>query len=452
MSIRARALVTSVVLSSLVLAGCGSRVGDDGGSPQPTGGQSGGTQNTASDTGVTPTEIKIGVMAGLSSALGPDTFSASLYGARAFFEALNAEGGVNGRTIKLVECDDQGTAEGNNSCVRRLIDNEEVFALAGTTAFDYAGAQYVDSRGVPDVGGQPVSNFYDQYPHLYSIYGSGLGYPRDGRAIGFGGELYQTTENFRWFKERLGARVAGVVYYNVAPSQRYANAMREGLELEGYTVVMEEINLGLPNWDAAVLDMKSKGVQIVYDALDGGGNRNLCNAIQTQGLQMQAKVLTSQGWTDQAAELYGSTPACLNNLYALSQTRNYNDVGHPEIAKFREAVDKYVPDWSNKVSMWMLEGYISAKWLTDAIESCGADVTRACVEEFLNRDEPYDADGLLLPRNFAKVAEPPRTNRECLSVARWTGQSPLGRPGWTTQESMDTNCFDDLPVYGYPAG
>ncbi|WP_242418073.1 ABC transporter substrate-binding protein, partial [Frankia sp. CpI1-P] len=102
---RAKSLVAAVVLSSLALVACGSRVNNT----EPTTAastQAGASNNTASDVGVTPTEIKIGTIAGLSSGFGPDTFSASLYGARAYFKALNAAGGVNGRSVNLVECDD----------------------------------------------------------------------------------------------------------------------------------------------------------------------------------------------------------------------------------------------------------------------------------------------------------------------------------------------------------
>jgi branched-chain amino acid transport system substrate-binding protein len=446
---RARSLVVAVALSSFALAACGSRVDDASGGPSTTGSRAAdNTDNTASDVGVTPTSIKIGSIAGLTSGLGPDTFSASLFGARAYFEKLNEDGGVNGRKVEFVECDDQGANNGNVGCARKLVDDDEVFALAGVTAFDYAGAQYVNSKGVPDVGGQPVSNAYDTYPHLYSIYGSY--YPRDGKRPGYNGTLYAGTETYRWFKEKLGARTAAVVYYNVAPSQRYAQSVVDGLKREGYTVVEEQINLGLPNWDAAVLDMRNRGVQLVFDAMDEGGNGRLCQAVQTQRLTIQAKVTTPQGWTQNAGNLYRATPACRNVLYATSVTANYDDVDIPGVAEFRQAVEKFVPERKDKVNMWMLEGWASAKWLTDAMESCGADLKRECVEKFMN-GKPYDGDGLLIPRSFTPQPEPPSSAKNCLNVARWDDKANGGKGGWKTQvEDMTKNCFD-VPYLGYPA-
>lgn len=84
--------------------------------------------------GVTPTEIAIGThtpLTGPASSIGQG-FKAGLDMAVA---EINAHGGINGRTIKIVYEDDAGTAEGGISAVRRLIDQDKVFAIfAGGTS------------------------------------------------------------------------------------------------------------------------------------------------------------------------------------------------------------------------------------------------------------------------------------------------------------------------------
>ncbi|OAA25994.1 amino acid/amide ABC transporter substrate-binding protein, HAAT family [Frankia sp. EI5c] len=444
---RARALVAGVVLSSLALVACGSRAGDSNSSGGPT---SGGTStNSASDIGVTPTEIKVGTIVGLSSGLGPDTFSASLYGARAYFAALNARGGINGRTVKLVSCDDKGTGDDNVGCAHKLVDDEKVFALAGVTAFDYAGAQYINSKGVPDIGGQPVSTQYDQYPHLYSIYGSD--YPRDGSRPGFDGMLYAGTEEYRWFKEKLGATVAAVVSYNIAQSQRYATKIADGLRAEGYTVVEEQINLSAPNWDAVAQDMKRRGVQLVFDAMEDTGNSKLCESMEQQGLALQAKVTTSQGMSSTIGQLYASSPKCRNTVYATTQSATFSETSIPAVKQFNDAISTYEPDRVAKMNQWMLEGYASAQWLADAMASCGADLTRVCVEQYMNRSEPYTGNGLLIKRDFVKDAQPPAESNNCLNVARWQDTENGGKGGWVTLGGdMNTNCFT-VRNLAYPA-
>ncbi|WP_194922400.1 ABC transporter substrate-binding protein, partial [Catenulispora rubra] len=134
---------------------------------------------------------------------------------------------------------------------------------------------------VPDIGGEPISNAYDQYPHLYSIYGSD--YPRDGKSIGWQGKLYSSTEAEHYAKTVLGAHVAGLVSYNQADSARYASYEAEALRKEGFTVVPEQLDIALADFDSAALDMKNKGVDVVFDTIDTDGNARLCKAIEDAG-------------------------------------------------------------------------------------------------------------------------------------------------------------------------
>ena len=117
-------------------------------------------------------------------------------------------------------------------------------------------------------------------------------------------------------------------------------------------------------------------------------------------------------------------------VWVTGSSRNYEDVNHPAVRAFRAAMK------GRELSQWQLEGWAAAMWFTDAARSCKADLSRACVERFMNRPEPYTARGLLLPVAFEKLAEPPKTRRTCLSVARWQDGG-----GWVTQGDMTKNCF-----------
>ena len=103
--------------------------------------------NTASDVGVSPTDITVGLIVTKTSPLGAETFSGPVYGVQAFVAALNTRGGINARTVRLVVCDDGATGAGNRRCVRKLIDDDKVFALVGNSILTYSGADYVNSAG-----------------------------------------------------------------------------------------------------------------------------------------------------------------------------------------------------------------------------------------------------------------------------------------------------------------
>jgi ABC-type branched-subunit amino acid transport system substrate-binding protein len=433
----------SVALLVLALTACGSRLPErdfaEGAPPGRTDTAPGAKANTASDVGVTPTEITVGMIDTVQGVLGGETFSGPMYGAQAYFKALNDRGGVNGRTVKVVACDDAGAGNANQRCARKLVEEDKAFAFAGNSIYSYVAAKYVSDKGVPDVGGQPIGTAYETYPHLYSIYGSRA--PRQG-TVGWNGDLYASTEVYRYFKDKLGARTAAVVSYNQADSARYAQTIADGLRAEGYTVLDKQLDFALPNFDAAVVDMRSKGVDIVFDAVDTRGNAGLCKAMDGNGLRVTAKVTNVQNWNARVGEDFKASPTCRDSIYATGNSRGYTDTAHPAVAEFRAAMKKYFPEREGKLSQWELEGWASAMWLTDAIASCGVDVTRACVEGFVTRPQGYDAHGLLIPVDFrvetaAQVAAP---SRKCFDVARWQDAAP---GGWVAQvPDMAANCFD----------
>ena len=428
--------MTAAAVALLAMSACGTRLPSSVFTGRPTVG------STALVDGVSSTEIKVGMIDSISSPLGANAFSGPGYGAQAYFDALNAAGGINGRKVVVDQCDDAGSGIGNIQCAHQLIDSDQVFAFAGNSIFDYAGASYVNSKDVPDIGGEPIDQAYDQYQHLYSIYGSSE--PRNG-TVGWDGTLYSSTEIYAYFKQKLGAHIAAVVEFNQPDSIRYGQMQVAGLRAEGYDVVTEQLDFALPNYAAAAADMKSHGVQIVFDAIDTTGNGSLCTALDQAGVNLIAKVTTPQSWDQTVLDTYANAPKCRNVLYATSTERNYEDTQYPVVAAFRAAMAKYFPSRAPNLSMWELDGWASAQWLTDAIGSCGANVTRACVEAYMNRSQPYDGHALLIPTSFV-VSRPGATTRACLNVARWQDSANGGHGGWVTQTpDMAANCFT-VPV------
>lgn len=375
--------------------------------------------------------LRVGIITSVTSPVGGAAFTGPRDGAKAYFDALNARGGIDGREVEVRECDDGGSGVGNNECVHKLVEEDEVVALVATTALDYAGASRVAHARVPDIGGQPIGPAYDTYPHLYSIYGSLA--PRNG-TTGWDGRQYGGTEVYRYFKREHGARTAAVVAYNQSASAAYARLVVQGLKAEGYEVVTEQVDFALPNFRAAAADIKEQGADLVFDAIDSHGNARLCQAMDEVGAEVTAKVTNVQNWTSTVAEDYKDAPRCRNALWATGSSRNHADTGDEAVREFRDATKDLKTH-----SQWQLEGWAAAMWFTDAARSCAGTedgVTRACVDRFMNRDEPYTADGLLVPVRFERLAEPPKTRRTCVSVARWQDEK-----GWVSQRDMNDNCF-----------
>ena len=104
-------------------------------------------------TGVTDREVLIGQFAALT---GPAAQLGKRMqaGMQAYFTQVNAQGGVNGRTIKLVARDDGYEPAKAVESVKALINDDKVFALAGSvgTPTGLAALPIVTAEKVPLVG------------------------------------------------------------------------------------------------------------------------------------------------------------------------------------------------------------------------------------------------------------------------------------------------------------
>src|SRR3954451_7000236 len=428
--------------------------GPSGSGPQNVNGNGGGSVapvagNTASDVGVTANSITIGTIASKTNPFDPRAFVGPTYGLQAFVQWTNAHGGIHGRRLVLKFCDDQGSGDQNQACVHQLIDSDKVFALASTAILNYAGAPYVNSKGVPDVGSQPIDPAYDKYPHLWEIYGDD--YPRDGKQFGFNNQLYGGTEIYHWFSKHFSnvPKVAGVVEYNQSASSRFGHSIVVDLKHEGYKVDEKVVNFALPDFDSVAIDFRNNGVQYVYDTIDRAGNVRLCKALDDNKVNLTAKILTPQSWEQSINTDYKDSQHCANELWATSNTRNYADTQYPGVANFREQMSALGHGDANTLSEWALEVWAGGQWLADAIASCGADVTRKCVESFVNAGpkHQYDAHGILTPRYFIQRSTPEEPSYNCINVARWV----TAKNAWVTMvPDMDKNCYN-APEYPYPA-
>lgn len=107
----------------------------------------------SAEVGVTDTEIRVGQFAaqtGPAAELG----KRMQLGILAHFNAVNAAGGINGRTLKLVSRDDGYEPEKAAAAVKALIEEDKVFALIGSvgTPTTLAAVPAINAAGIPLVG------------------------------------------------------------------------------------------------------------------------------------------------------------------------------------------------------------------------------------------------------------------------------------------------------------
>lgn len=90
---------------------------------------------------------------------GPDDFSAAAYSAKAYFDCVNQNGGINGRPIQYLIEDDQWSPELSSQLAKKLVVDGKVVAMIGNSSFVdcTANAEIYRQNGLISVSGVGVT-------------------------------------------------------------------------------------------------------------------------------------------------------------------------------------------------------------------------------------------------------------------------------------------------------
>jgi branched-chain amino acid transport system substrate-binding protein len=180
----ARAVV-ALAGASLFVSACGAGGGND----DEGGGGGGGGENAAEvegdTTGVTDSTITIGTHKPLTGAVAPG-YSEIPTGAQAYFEYINANGGVCDRDIEYIVRDDAYNPTQTTQVVNQLVLQDEIFAMMGGlgTPTHSAVIDFLNEEQVPDLfvaSGALAWNEPDTYPYTF---GWQPDYTVEGKIIG----------------------------------------------------------------------------------------------------------------------------------------------------------------------------------------------------------------------------------------------------------------------------
>lgn len=166
----------------------------------------------AAEVGVSEHEILVGQFAaqtGPAAELG----KRMQLGMLAHFNAVNATGGINGRTIRLISRDDGYEPEKAAAAVKALIEEDKVFALVGSvgTPTTLAAVPAINAAGIPLIG--PFTG------------AQGLREPFNRNLFHVRASYFDETERIVQYLSTLGLSKIAVFYQNDA----YGKAGLEGV-------------------------------------------------------------------------------------------------------------------------------------------------------------------------------------------------------------------------------
>lgn len=354
---------------------------------------------SASAPGVTAREIRIGMSAafkGTAAGLGTEFYR----GAQAYYDEVNARGGVHGRMLTVVGLDDNYEPL---PCIKntiQLLDKESVFFLSnyvGTPTLTRALPvikRYADQHVVL-VGNFTGAQPQREAPYVDQVFNIRASYRQEMAAL---------VDRF-W---QLGARNVGVYSQADAYGRSGTDGVSRALAARGARIAVETTY----QRGARFEDDMSPAVNALRRA---GVDAVLCTGAY-QGCGAFVRTARDLGWTVPISNVsFVGSDAMLRLLVHHGKTAgrdytralvnsqvvpSYDDGALPGVAEYRGLMerhdpalpaglrdDKYVPQRYSYIS---LEGYVNARVVVEALRRVGPNPTRTSFRQALESLKSFD--------------------------------------------------------------
>jgi ABC-type branched-subunit amino acid transport system substrate-binding protein len=351
----------------------------------------------AADPGVTSTEIKLG----LSS---PQTGTAALsYGKlpkamKAYFDYINANGGVYGRKIKLVARDDKYLPTQAATQTTNLVLNDKVFALVGalgtaTHTKAYAAAQLAKNN-VPDLFVNTGFSGFDnktKYPTTFLVLPS---YAMEAKIIG---KFIADTPTLKPQASFL-----------VAQDDEFGIDGVNGFKLAGHTFTKTTL---YPQ--GGLSSTLAEGALTAFSAAPGKPVIVLMGTTDTTATILKAAeklslttnfnwIVGSVGGDANTLLALGVKSTTIDGVMAASFFPDAKDTSDEYVSQFMKINEKYNPGVS--FDNVVLQGMNSAMLTVQALRAAGKNLTRAGLIKAIEDKGSTFASAGLAPLNYSATS------------------------------------------------
>jgi ABC-type branched-subunit amino acid transport system substrate-binding protein len=321
------------------------------------------------DPGVTSTSVLLGGTVPLTGEAA--AFGSVAPGAKAYFDYVNAKGGVNGRKIEYRYYDDAYNPALTVQFTRKLVEQDHVFAIFGSvgTANNLAIRDYLNAARVPQLfvadGSQQIGRSYARYPWTMGFL---MSYRGEGDV--YGKNLVKT---------RPHARIA-VLYENTDLGRDMLTGLTRAIAGKGPRIVARQ------SYEFTGSDVSSQIAQLKASGAD------TLMLFATPKFFIQAVVATHKlGWKPQlyiasvsiepgimAIARYNA-PALTKGALSIAFVKNPNDpiwAKDKALALYRTIMRKFDPSGKpSDVYNWY--GMTVAWTMVETLRKAGRNLTRA---------------------------------------------------------------------------
>jgi branched-chain amino acid transport system substrate-binding protein len=391
------------MLTAIVLAVTPAACGRD----EEGGGGGGGAK---ADPGITDKEVKLG---GSYPFSGPASAYGTIgEGAKAYFEFLNAKGGVGGRKINFITLDDGYEPPKALQNARRLIQQERVFALFNTlgTPNNLAIWDFVNQQKVP---------------HLFLATGAsdwGKDIKTHPYTIGWQPNYVTEAKVYADYlkKEKPGAKVA-VLYQNDGYGKDLLGGFEKAIGGTDIKVVEKEpYNVTDPTVAPQVSRLARSGADTFLNITTPKFSAQAIATIAKSDWK-PLHIVNNVG----ASKTLVFTPVGLKNAKGIVSTSYFKDPEDPQWAddaamkEYKSALKTHSPK-SNPDDYFNMFGWSVAQTMAKALEQMKEPTRASLMEAVRNMDTEI---GTLLPGNKVQTGPDDGYPIEAMQVEEFDGKN-----------------------------
>jgi ABC-type branched-subunit amino acid transport system substrate-binding protein len=387
-------LLVAATFLAVACNGDGDGDGDGANGTEPTTTDGGDLSDIPEDTtGITDDEILLGSHLPLTGVAGiyGSAISPSI---QAYLEFINdTQGGVHGRKIKLLVEDDAYEPPQTNQVVRKLVEQDGVFAmLSGLgTAQHSAVFEYLSENNIPDLFVATGATLFTE-PITRTTFGYNPNYIQEGTALG------------TYVAENVPDAKLGIIIQNDDFGKDGEKGLRAGIEGSAVEVVAVE------TYEATVTDLTAQ----VQRVLNEGATVIAMYALPRQAgsvvsvardqLGFEGLIVASGVVADQLTiALMGG--ATVENVVTAAYLKPLETEGDAGIDQHIEILAEYAPDTPpSNISVY---GQSVAELMVEVLTIAGPDLNRRNVIEAAESVRGFICSVCLAPINLSPTDHRP---------------------------------------------
>jgi ABC-type branched-subunit amino acid transport system substrate-binding protein len=363
------------------------------------------------DPGASDSEIKIGNIMPYS---GP----ASSYGVigkteAAFFNMINAEGGINGRKINFISYDDGYSPPKAIEQARKLVESDEVlliFQSLGTPS-NSAIQKYMNVKKVPQLFVASGATKWGDPKNFPWTMGFQPNYQSEGR-------IYA-----KYILDNFPNSKIAVFWQNDDAGKDQVKGLRDGLGDKANMIIADKsYEVSDPSIDSQIVALHDSGADTFFSWAAPKGS---AQAIRKVGeLGWKPRFFLANTATSVASVLKPAGLQYAKDIISTAYLKDPTDPtwnNDPGVKAWRAFMDKYYPD-GDKTNANNLYGYVQAQAMVQVLKQCGDNLTRENVMKQAANLKDFHTD-LMLPGVMVNTSPDDYFPIEQMQLMKFNGET-----------------------------